>query len=72
MKVVLDIRDDTRIPFFMELLNSLDYVKVLKEIKNKKNSQYISDLAEAFHEVDLHSKGKLKLKRAKDVLNEMY
>ncbi|MEX1191464.1 MAG: hypothetical protein WED10_03595 [Brumimicrobium sp.] len=53
MKVLLDIKDN-RIKFFMELLKSLDYVSVLKEVKNEKKSQSISDMAEAFNDVKLY------------------
>ena len=47
MKVILDIQEN-RVPFFMELLKSLDYIHILKEIKSKEKSQAIQDLAEAF------------------------
>lgn len=70
MKVLLDIQDN-RVPFYMELLNSLDYISILKEIKNKEKSQAIQELAEAFNDVKLHEEGKKKLKSAKDLLNEL-
>lgn len=70
MKVLLDIKDN-RIKFFMELLKSLDYVSVLKEVKDEKKSQSISDMAEAFNDVKLYEKGKKKLKSAKDLLDEL-
>ena len=54
----------------MEMVKSLDYVTVLKEIKDKRKSRFIADLAEAFEEVKLHEEGKKKLKSAKDLLNE--
>ena len=37
MKVILDIQEN-RVPFFMELLKSLDYISILKEVKNKEKS----------------------------------
>jgi hypothetical protein len=70
MKVILEIRDN-RIPFFMELVKSLDYVNVIKEIKDKKKSQFIEDMAEAFNDVKLYEKGQKKLKSAKELLNEL-
>lgn len=70
MKVILDIKDN-RIPFFMELVKSLDYIRVIKEVKNEDKSQLVSDLAEAFNDVKLYEQGKKKLKSAKDVLNEL-
>lgn len=71
MKVILDIKEN-RAPFFMELLKSLDYVHILKEVKDKEKSQAIQDLAEAFNDVKLYEEGKKKLKSAKDLLNELW
>ncbi len=70
MKVILDIRDN-RIPFFMELVKSLDYIRVIKEVKDEKKSKFVADLAEAFNDVKLYEQGKKKLKSAKDLLNEL-
>ena len=70
MKVILDIREN-RIPFFMELVKSLDYISVIKEIKDESKSQFVADLAEAFNDVKLYEEGKKKLKSAKDLLNEL-
>lgn len=70
MKVILDIRDN-RIPFFMELVKSLDYISVIKEVKDESKSQFVSDLAESFNDVKLYEQGKKKLKSAKDLLNEL-
>jgi hypothetical protein len=70
MKVILDIRDN-RIPFFMELVKSLDYINVVKEVKDEAKSQFVTDLADAFNDVKLYEQGKKKLKSAKDLLNEL-
>jgi hypothetical protein len=70
MKVILDIRDN-RIPFFMELVKSLDYINVVKEVKDESKSLFVADLAEAFNDVKLYEQGKKKLKSAKDLLNEL-
>ena len=70
MKVILDIQDN-RVPFFMELLKSLDYISILKEVKDKKKSKAVQELAEAFNDVKLHQEGKKQLKSAKDLLNEL-
>ena len=71
MKVILDIKENSRIPFFMEMVKSLDYISVIKEVKDERKSQFISDLAEAFNDVKLYEQGKKKLKSAKDLLNEL-
>jgi len=71
MKVILDIKENNRIPFFMEMLKSLDYITIIKEVKEERKSQFINDLAEAFNDVKLYDQGKKKLKSAKDLLNEL-
>jgi hypothetical protein len=70
MKVILDIKDN-RIPFFMELVKSLDYISVVKEVKNEQNGRFIEEMAEAFNDVKLHEQGKIKLKSAKSLLDEL-
>ncbi len=40
MKVILDIQEG-RATFLMELLKSLDYISILKEVKSKEKSQAI-------------------------------
>ena len=70
MKVLLDIKDN-RVPFFMELLKSLDYISILKEVKSEKKSRAIQHLADAFNDVKLYEAGKKPLKSARDLLNEL-
>ena len=70
MKVILDIKED-RVPFFMELLESLDYIRILKQVKDKESSKIIQDLVDAFNDVKLYEEGKKNLKSAKDLLNEL-
>lgn len=70
MKVILDIKDN-RIPFFMELVKSLEYISVVKEVKNEQNGSFIEEMAEAFNDVKLHEQGKIKLKSAKSLLDEL-
>lgn len=71
MKIILDIKENSRIPFFMELIRSLEYIRVIKEIKNEEKNRYINELEESFNDVKLHKEGKKKLKSAKDLLNEL-
>lgn len=71
MKVIIDIKENNRVPFFMEMLKSLDYISIIKEVKEKRKSEFISDLTEAFNDVALYEQGKKKLKSAKDLLNEL-
>ena len=55
----------------MELLKSLDYISIVKEVKGKEKSKAVQELAEAFNDVNLHQEGKKQLKSAKDLLNEL-
>lgn len=71
MKIILDIKENSRIPFFMELIKSLNYISVINEIKDKRKGEFVTDLAEAFNDVKLYEQGKKKLKKAKDLLNEL-
>ena len=71
MMVLLDIKESNKVPFFMELVKSLDYIKVIKEVKKSSKVQSLNDLAEAFDNVKQFELGKKKLKSAKDLLNEL-
>ncbi len=68
MKVLLDIKDD-KAAFVMELLQSLAYVKA-KPITPEKY-KILEGLKQAIDEVNLHKQGKIKLKSAKALLNEL-
>lgn len=70
MKLLLDIEDKS-VPFFLELIESLDFVNILKKIKSEEKSQVIEDIVEAFNDVKLHEEGKKQLKSAKDLLHEL-
>jgi hypothetical protein len=70
MKVILDI-EESHSQFFMELVKSLDYINIVKEVRDKRKQKIIKDLAEAFNDVRLHEAGKKKLKTAKQILNEL-
>jgi hypothetical protein len=71
MKVLLDIKDRRRVPFFMEMLRGLEYIDIIREVKERRKSQLISDLASSFEDVRLHEQGKIKLKSAKELLYEL-
>jgi hypothetical protein len=69
MKVLLDIKDDEA-TFAMKVLNSLSFVKKAKPMSIASVDLW-EDLKEAAEQVRLHKQGKLKLKTAKDLLNEL-
>jgi ABC-type phosphate transport system ATPase subunit len=68
--MILEV-EDNRSPFFMELIKNFRYVKVLQQVRDKKKSQHINDLVEAFQDVKLFEQGKKKLKSAGQLLNEL-
>ncbi len=69
MKVIVDIQDK-QAQFGMDVLRSLSFIKKAKLI-SPSAAKLWADLAEAAEDVELHKKGKLKLKTAKELLNEL-
>ncbi len=69
MKVLLDIRDDEAI-FAMKVLKSLSFVKNAKPLTDSAIS-LLEDLKQAAEQVRLHKLGKIKLKTAQELLNEL-
>ncbi len=69
MKVLVDIRNEAKVPFVMEFLSSQSYIKT-QPLSNA-GAKLMQDLKEAMEEVKLHRKGKLKLKTAEELLNEL-
>lgn len=69
MKIIIDIPDKNAV-FAMKVLGTLSFVKKMKPMSNAAN-QIWSDLVEAAHDVNLHKQGKIKLKTAKQLLNEL-
>jgi hypothetical protein len=68
MKVLLDIKD-SKAEFVMELLKSLSFVKA--ETITPSRAQLLKDLKEAVQEVNLAKQGKIKLKSADQLLDEL-
>jgi len=69
MKVLIDINDNEA-SFAMKVLKSLSFIKKVKP-KSVSTVELWEDLKEAANEVRLHKQGKLKLKTAQDLLNEL-
>jgi len=69
MKVLVDIRNEAKVSFVMEFLDSQSYIKTqpISDAADK----LMQDLKEAMHEVKLHRQGKVKLKTAEQLLNEL-
>ena len=69
MKVVIDIPDNQAV-FGMKVLKSLSFVKKAKPMSSAAVELW-DDLKEAAEQVRLHKQGKIKLKTAQDLLNEL-
>lgn len=68
MRVLLDIKDNKAI-HVMEILKNLPYVKT-KTISDEK-AVLIEEIKEAVDSLALAKQGKLKLKSARDLYNEL-
>jgi len=69
MKVLVDIQNEAKVPFVMEFFGSQSYIKA-QPISND-GIKLLKDLKEAMNEVKLHRQGKVKLKTAEQLLNEL-
>ena len=69
MKVLLDI-PDSKAAFAIKVLRSLSFVKKAKPM-SLSNAELWEDLKEAANEVKLHKKGKVQLKTAQGLLDEL-
>lgn len=76
-QVTLTIPDEFYAPF-MKLVKALPFQIKAKPVPQPKSKQYtpeqqawIDDFREALHEVELHQQGKIKLKTAEELLDEL-
>ena len=53
MKVILDIQE-SKAPFFIELINGLKYVRIIKKVNDKQKNSAIQDIVDAFNDIKLH------------------
>jgi hypothetical protein len=70
-QLILNIKKKEKIPFLKELLKHMDFVEVVESSKKEKKKKILNDLEEAVEQVNLHKKGKVKLKTLQQVLNEL-
>ena len=68
MQYLLEV-DDNKDKFLLEMLKHFRFVKTRP--LSKANVQFIKELQESVMQVNLAKKGKLKLQKAKDLLNEL-
>ncbi len=68
MQYLLEV-DDKEDKFLMEVLRHFRFVKTRP--LTKANIQFIDELKQSVDQVKLAKKGKVKLQKAKDLLNEL-
>ena len=68
MKIILDIKEN-KVDFVLELLKSFTFVKT--ESLSPEKAKRIKGLKQAINDVKLHKEGKIKLKTARQFLNEL-
>ncbi len=69
MKVIVEIADNEAV-FGMKVLKSLSFIRKAKPVSSV-SAQLMKDLNEAADEVRLHKQGRIKLKTADELLNEL-
>ena len=69
MKVLIDIPDN-EVSFGMKVLKSLSFIKKVRPMSLSAVALW-EDLNEAAQDVRLHKEGKIKLKTAQDLINEL-
>jgi hypothetical protein len=72
-KLILEIPEN-KFQFIMELLSNFEYVKIAESKPHKissKQKEFVDDLKQSLMEVELHRQGKIKLKTAREFLNEL-
>jgi len=70
-QVVLNVPDN-KYPFFMELLKSLGFVSITEEPKlGKEQKEFVEGTKNSLDQVEQHLKGKIKLKTADQLFNEL-
>ena len=69
MKIIVDISDNEAV-FGIKVLKSLSFVKKAKPF-SQSSASLLSDLTEAAEQVRLHKQGKINLKTAQELLNDL-
>ena len=67
-RIVIDI-PDSKLKFFMELVNNLGFKKVRQ--LDSEQQEFVDDLQHSLKEVKLMQEGKLEKQTAEDFLNEL-
>lgn len=70
MKIVLEVKKE-RYAFFVELIKSLSFVRLVSLEDTSKRNSSLRDMAEALNDVKLHQQGAKKLKTIEELLDEI-
>jgi hypothetical protein len=70
MKLVLEVKKE-RYAFFIELVKSLGFVRLISQEETLKKDNGLKDMAKALNDVKLHQQGLKKLKTIEELLDEI-
>lgn len=71
MELILQI-DDTKAPFFLELIRNFDFVKVESPLQSPPEQiEFIADLKQSLADAELFAKGEKQLRPASQLLSEL-
>jgi len=73
-QIIINIKDSSKLAFFIELIKNFDFVSINKVITNektKKDKEILKGIEQALKEINLVNKGKLETRPAKQLLDEL-
>ena len=73
-QILLNIKDSSKLAFFLEVIKKFDYVSVKKVITNNEvegDKDILDGIKQSVNEMNLVKQGKLKSRPAKDLLDEL-
>lgn len=73
-QILLNIKDSSKLAFFLEVIKNFDFVSVKKVIIDDEadnNNEILDGIKQAVKEINLVKQGNLKTRPAKDLLDEL-
>lgn len=73
-QILLNIKDSSKLAFFLEVIKNFDFVSVTKVITDdeiKGDEDPLDGIKQAVKEINLVKQGKIKTRSAKDLLDEL-
>ncbi len=73
-QIILNIKDGSKLAFFIEIIKNFDFVSINKVITNektKKDKDFIKGIEQAVKEINLVNSSKLKTRPAIKLLDEL-